>query len=368
MFAFSTVKIIDDDWDLNKLQNAIDDEVFAALSHTEDAPQVVGIIDDRPVNLIADEKYKQSGKWKSMEEQDHCKDDGNRENGNISPTKSDQSPPRRKYRKKSSTPDNSPRRHKPLEGRNRADSDQSPPRRTYRKKSNTPDSSPRRHKPSVHRNQADSDESPPRQKRKNESVDDLSPPRRHKGRRSLSISPGPSKKYDPKSRQYTKGNERRSKSSDLSPQRRQDTKYNRRNSQERRSSMSRRRNDKNDSFSSHKNRSRSLSKSPVRMKKTLDGKKAGLQNARALREELDEVRRRENEMFQTLSEEQTGKNAIAVSRDRKTGRIRDLLAEAAVNAEKEEKEKEKKKIYDQWGKGYVFLDCKNWSFKHINCI
>lgn len=37
---------------------------------------------------------------------------------------------------------------------------------------------------------------------------------------------------------------------------------------------------------------------------TLEGKKAGLQNATALREENEQIRRREDDMFQKMSEKQ----------------------------------------------------------------
>lgn len=40
------------------------------------------------------------------------------------------------------------------------------------------------------------------------------------------------------------------------------------------------------------------------MMETLEGKKAGLQNATALREENEQIRRRENEMFRKMAEKQ----------------------------------------------------------------
>ena len=87
--------------------------------------------------------------------------------------------------------------------------------------------------------------------------------------------------------------------------------------------------------------------SPPRLKKTLDGKKAGLQNAKDLKDELAELRQRERKMYEGLSEEMSGKNAKTVVRGR--------LAEAERKKEEEKKRKEVpeelKQKYEQWNKG-----------------
>ena len=62
------------------------------------------------------------------------------------------------------------------------------------------------------------------------------------------------------------------------------------------------------------------------MKKTLDGKKAGLQNARDLKEELLALKMREKKMLEGLSDEASGRNAKTMVR----GRL------AAAEAKKEE--------------------------------
>merc|ERR1711915_647984 len=72
--------------------------------------------------------------------------------------------------------------------------------------------------------------------------------------------------------------------------------------------------------------------SPQRMKKTLDGKKAGLQNAKDLKDELAELRKREKKALDGLSDEASGRNA-------KT-RVRGRLAEKQAREEEEKKRKE----------------------------
>lgn len=92
----------------------------------------------------------------------------------------------------------------------------------------------------------------------------------------------------------------------------------------------------------------SLSK---KMEKTLDGKMAGLQSAKALRVETEKFREREKNVLALMDEEMSGKHAEVVRRDRKTGRRRDMEAELERDRQKEEKDRERKAIYDRWGKG-----------------
>lgn len=87
------------------------------------------------------------------------------------------------------------------------------------------------------------------------------------------------------------------------------------------------------------------------MEKTLDGKMAGLQSAKALRVETEKFREREKKVFDGMDEDMCGKNAQVVRRDRKTGRIRDMEAEMEREREKDEKDRERKAVYDHWGKG-----------------
>lgn len=56
------MKIIDDDADVSNNFNIPEDELFAA---NEDAPQIVGVVDERPPELrIAD--YRQSDIWQPV--------------------------------------------------------------------------------------------------------------------------------------------------------------------------------------------------------------------------------------------------------------------------------------------------------------
>jgi len=87
------------------------------------------------------------------------------------------------------------------------------------------------------------------------------------------------------------------------------------------------------------------------MKKTLDGKTAGLQDARALRIETEAHKKREADLFKKMSAEVSGVGQAAVLRDRKTGRRRDLAAEAADRREKEKRQEEIDEKYAKWGKG-----------------
>lgn len=95
------------------------------------------------------------------------------------------------------------------------------------------------------------------------------------------------------------------------------------------------------------------------MKKTLDGKTAGLQNAKELALETDQFRKRENELFNTMSAEVSGVNAQTVKRDRKTGKVRNLEQEAEEQRKVQEKEAENKEKYSRWGKGLKQVDDQN---------
>ncbi|KAI4472308.1 hypothetical protein M0802_016948, partial [Mischocyttarus mexicanus] len=89
----------------------------------------------------------------------------------------------------------------------------------------------------------------------------------------------------------------------------------------------------------------------TKMKKTLSGMRAGLQDARSLREETEAFKQREIEMFNKLSKEITGAGQKTILRDSKTGKRRDLEAEAAVEREKQKRQEELNEKYDKWGRG-----------------
>ncbi|XP_011146595.2 BUD13 homolog [Harpegnathos saltator] len=87
-----------------------------------------------------------------------------------------------------------------------------------------------------------------------------------------------------------------------------------------------------------------------RMTKTLDGKTAGLQDAKALREETEAHKRREAEQFSRLSKSVSGVGQAAVVRD-KSGRKRNFEAEAAEERQREAQQREMNEKYTKWGKG-----------------
>lgn len=87
------------------------------------------------------------------------------------------------------------------------------------------------------------------------------------------------------------------------------------------------------------------------MKKTLDGKRAGLQDAKALREETEAYKKQEAEHFSKLSKEITGVGQAVVIRDTKTGKKRNLEAEAQEERERQKQQEELDEKYAKWGKG-----------------
>lgn len=86
------------------------------------------------------------------------------------------------------------------------------------------------------------------------------------------------------------------------------------------------------------------------MTTTLDGKRAGLQDARALKEETEKFRRREAELFDRMSADASGRYAKTVVRE-KSGKRRDVEEELRKEFEKRKRDDKKKEIYTRWGKG-----------------
>lgn len=395
------VKVIDDDVDLSKLQ-ALDESALDLYELNEDAPQVVGIVDERPAELQALEQYKQTQRWKVLSNSDG---DGisvaavggskqvpsdaeeelsirpqvedqrkNKSNKDSSPPRrkryeSDESPPRKRTqnyespprKKKSYDSDASPPRRKnqddsdaspPRKGR-RYDSDESPPRNKCQQRDHSDssrrqqpekstsrkyqpgssDSSPPRKRQqdvsySRKKSGHDSDESPPRKKRQNDS--DTSPPRRKQY--DSDASPPRKRQSDKSQRTQQKHNS----DSDASPPRRSS----RRDSPDRYLSKQKIKQEKDD-----------IAPQDNKMKKTLDGKKAGLQDARNLKQELLEFKQREERVFAKMDDSLSGRNAVAVQRDRKTGLKRNLELEQAEQRIKDEKDNKHKEKYTRWGKG-----------------
>lgn len=88
-----------------------------------------------------------------------------------------------------------------------------------------------------------------------------------------------------------------------------------------------------------------------KMKTTLEGKKAGLQDASAMKKELLDLKNRENQMYSQMDASVSGLGAAPVVRDRKTGRKRDLAKEKEQEEEKAAKTAIKEQKYSRWGKG-----------------
>lgn len=170
------VKIIDDDLDLNTFNEAVTEDLTGG--EIEDAPQIVGVTDERPPELRIND-YK-TDMWKSVtvldsdEEDDEVKarrqkdfsplrikvEPRDADNDNSSPRKSDDnSPPRQRKKRNYASDDNSPPRKRGV----RNYEDNSPPRRDNTRKN---------------------DKSPPMQR----NIDN-SPARRDKSKRNESKSP-----------------------------------------------------------------------------------------------------------------------------------------------------------------------------------
>ncbi|CAI5444688.1 unnamed protein product [Caenorhabditis angaria] len=237
--------------------------------------------------------------------------------------------------------------------------DQSPPR-TARRKRHDSDESPKRRKspsPAPRRKRHDSDNSPIRN-RGNDS--DNSPPRRNNS------SPGPSRRQrNDSDNSPVRRNDSRSRKrhdSDNSPPRRKDD----RDSDVSPPRKQRRRNDSDNSPPRMKDRDNSPPRRNREIKKeidsdddsvakkTLDGKKAGLQSARDLKEEGERIRRKEAKMFDELDSTISGRNAETVYRTKQTKR---RGAKEETEEEKAKKERENKKTeelkekYKGWNRG-----------------
>ncbi|XP_046400550.1 BUD13 homolog [Ischnura elegans] len=466
------VQIVDDDIDLSNLQ-PLDDGDYNLYELAEDAPQIAGIVDERPEEVKALEAFRGS-KWKIVQDENGIEDikvteertyksrdvsderfrdidivspvfpDRNRgenvdraqkkfnskvsdDDSDASPPRrsrapdSDESPPRKKDPKTSST-SNSSRRAEGSVSVNRGsspsargsrgsrkkndfesdNSDISPPRKTSsksiqneRKKSrfeSDSDVSP----PRPGRNKEDSDESPSRKtggksrpndvfkkKSRFNRDSDESPPRKYsKNDGSHSSPPRKSKLLQRKSRADSDSDEsppRKFPSKRDFDQQQQKSKYHQNSNRPARKDHSdskretvkgfkQRRSDSDespprkkgivkdrrpDNSSKYDNRivEDSSSRKNEKQERTLEGKKAGLQDAKALRMENMEHQLKEKEVFSKMSDEVSGRNAATVMRDRATGKKRDLAREAAEKAVEKEKEDKKKEKYTRWGKG-----------------
>ncbi|KAI4472158.1 bud13 [Holotrichia oblita] len=189
------VKIIDDDIDAVVFNQAVEDDLNA---QNEDAPQIVGVIDDRPLELrISD--YRDSDLWKPLSgEHNEARTIQNRDAKPTERRSSSYSPPRKRDKHSRSSDESlSPiRDYKRANSPNRKSNRSITPSRSrfdkrgddvspVRRNRNHDDISPKR------RNRRDNDISPARRNRSpfrgNKRDNDASPARR--GRRDSEISP-----------------------------------------------------------------------------------------------------------------------------------------------------------------------------------
>lgn len=312
-----------------------DDEIEAELMMTEDAPQVVGVIDDRPPELQALD-YK-NVKWRGLEDASQKQADKqisvSRDKGRRSNRSSEDLSPQR-LRKGKGSPEKRQRKY--------LDDDISPLRRNNRSKGS---------------------DSPPRRNKKRSSDDDLSPKRSQKPYDSSRVRPSQRSRWKSRSRSpdFSPKRKGRQSSNDMSPTRiRRDLDL----SPPRRQSSSSNRDSYRNSSRPDRYIPRSSKKSesppPTHSKRgtdqqkqglTLDGKKAGLQGADDLKTENEKQKRREAEMYGKMSAEMSGRDQEA--RVRTTGAVdrRKLKEKLAKEKIREEKHAERKEVYDKWGKG-----------------
>uniref|UniRef100_A0A182P349 BUD13 homolog n=1 Tax=Anopheles epiroticus TaxID=199890 RepID=A0A182P349_9DIPT len=287
---------------------------------------------------------------------------------------SDESPPRQRK-------DYSPERRK-----KRHDTDESPPRRDANTCEKDRTDGKEQYSKSRHQRN-DSDESPPRKKSSNRRYDsDASPPRRNRpsesdgrsrmvpekmerSRKSSSERAGRRRNDSDESPPRRRRNDNGESSARRSPERRQQSTHGRSVSPSVRIKQERRSSDSDLSPPRKTGRSRdppqveqrikreprspsTSSKSAPRekMTKTLDGKRAGLQDAKSLREENEKHRAREKEALMKLSDDVSGRFAETVVRE-KGGRRRDVEKELREELAKRKHEEKKKEIYSRWGKG-----------------
>ncbi|KAJ8925134.1 hypothetical protein NQ315_001316 [Exocentrus adspersus] len=343
------LKLIDDDADV-LISKEIAQDIEAA---DEDAPQIVAVIDERPIALQIDE-HTNTSLWKPLGEAPTSSTSNAKEfksfklnaktgesttvnrqqqseRGNYTPPRKNHSPrrkeqnyspARRKNREVSPSRSPSPPPRKQVK-----DEDASPPRRRNKERDGNKrnrDVSPSRSPSPPRRGNREPDSSPPRRNRK----EDSSPPRRATATIRLleeETSPDtvPLLGNGLKWRTYHLPRRHRNVEEDASPPRR-----------------------KPKTSASTRIKSEDEESSPTgRQKKTLDGKTAGLQSATELVKESKRLRQREDEIFKNMSAEASGRDAATVVRGK------DKAKDPEEEAAKEKRQKELKEQYDRWGKG-----------------
>ncbi|PSN57788.1 BUD13 protein [Blattella germanica] len=372
-------RVVDDDLDLKNMRPLDDDEIDL-YNLTEDAPQIAGIIDERPDDMRTLEEFRGSKKWKIMSDENGVNDLKVTSIGNTGQVQDN----RKRNSKHPESNCSSSRKHL-------SDSDASPPRKS-RGQSDS-DISPQRksqvdsdvdHSPPRRSRRPDGDSSPPRKHRR--AYSDSSPVRKSKDARDM--SPVRKKRHD-----TDMSPARRNKDADQSPARR--NRYEQEKSSQRRTSPRRNKHPvdlspprksrvQNDSDSSPPRKSRrsvDSDQSPPRNSKKLDkNKRYGAANdsdaspprktARRYNSPSGHSGRDASRRYRSRSrspakgrhansplrnnsmgDEVSGRGAAPVMRDRKTGKRRNLEEEAKQKEEEEKKQAVHKEKYSRWGKG-----------------
>ncbi|CAG2162312.1 unnamed protein product [Oppiella nova] len=326
------IRIFDDDIDLKNIDaNASDEDLYFGTN--EEKPIIAEVVDERPLHMRR--KDIDRNRWKAIDS--NVDETDKRSNERLRhDSDSDLSPIRTTKKTRPVGKDLSPKRRR----RHDSDSDLSPVRTKDTKKRDSSVGS--RHRD----NKKDKDLSPKR--RRHDSDSDLSPVRSvETTKRSISHKDND---LSPK--------RRRDSDSDLSPQRETNGRHKtsdirHKTSLDNKTSESRHNSDSDLSPP----RGQSDDKKPKKRELTLGGKKAGLSDGKFLREELMATKRKEQKLFESISDEMLGKNAKTVFRDSKSGRIRDLEEEAKLEFEKnlikDKIEAQKKAKYEKWSKGVV---------------
>lgn len=291
--------VIDEDFDIRKLKNDDEeDDDDMAYAPREEKPSIAAIIDERPDHLIR--KDMDRNRWRTLQSSSPTEVDSRESGPSIQAA--------HEYENKDSSRKADHERPK-LRDRRRRDSD------------NDGDLSPPR--PDVKRSHP---------KTMNDSDGDLSPPRA-KTRHSPSASVRSSK------------HNRHVDDDDLSPPRPTPQ-----------SSRSRSRSHRDpERYRDHEERSKTpTTESYSRTdggRETLSGKVAGLSDAKSVREEMKRLKEKEAHVMQQVGGDALGRNAKTVYRDRGTGRVRDLEAEAAVSVKTDKEEEERAARYKDWSQG-----------------
>ena len=291
-------------------------------------PVVAAVEDNRDLQTRVDEEFKKSGKWRTFTGEDIARKNLINEvikieQANLKDEPMDEEE-MSEFLKSKKKKDKKPKvkvevKEEPMSPlRGNEDSDNSPPRGRRRHDSDSDESPPRR------RHDSDGSSSSPETRRRHDS--DASPPRKRKDSDSDASPPRKRVKDEPDSDASPPRRTRKDSDSDLSPARRGGAGAG------------------SDSDLSPPRVGEGMGKS---VKKTLDGKKAGLQNARDLKEELKMLKDKERRKMEALSDEVSGRNAET--------KIRGRLAEkeAKLKAEKEKKEvpEEIKEKFQTWNRG-----------------